>query len=47
MLEDAIGYLYSTSSANKRLFADQAERFEDELRCGLLQMEPSGVSNVS
>ena len=42
-LDDAIGHLFSTSYANKRLFADRAEHFENELRRRMLQIEPLGV----
>ena len=41
-IEDMIGFLYSTSYANKRLLGDKVERFEDKLRQGLISIEPSG-----
>ena len=45
-IDDAIGYLYSTSYANKRLLGDQAEHFEQELRRVLVQIEPQGVFKI-
>jgi ubiquinone/menaquinone biosynthesis C-methylase UbiE len=40
-IEEIIGFLYSTSYANKYLLGDQAEEFENELRTELLKLVPS------
>jgi len=40
-ISDLLGYLYSTSYANKRLFGDQVESFEQLLRSRLAELEPS------
>lgn len=42
-MEEMIGFLYSTSYANKRLLGDQAENFENELKQKLLSLDDSGV----
>lgn len=42
-IDEIVGFLYSTSYANKRLFDDRAEEFEDELREELLRLVPSGI----
>lgn len=41
-VEAVIGYLYSTSYASRRLFGDNAGRFEADLRQTLLAIEPDG-----
>ncbi|MCH5586341.1 methyltransferase domain-containing protein [Shimazuella sp. AN120528] len=41
-IEDLIGFLYSTSYANKRLLGDEVENFEKELRQGLISVGSSG-----
>jgi ubiquinone/menaquinone biosynthesis C-methylase UbiE len=40
-IDEIVGFLYSTSYANKRLFGDKAEEFEKELRTELLRLIPS------
>lgn len=40
-IDEIIGFLYSTSYANKRLFGDKADEFEQELRQELLKLVPS------
>jgi len=40
-IDEIVGFLYSTSYANKRLFGDRAEEFEKELREELLTLVPS------
>jgi SAM-dependent methyltransferase len=45
-ISDAIGFLYSTSYANKRLLGDQAKHFEQELRRILVRIEPQGVFKI-
>ena len=42
-LEQAIGYLYSTSFAGREMFGDRVTEFEKELSGALLEIEPSGV----
>lgn len=42
-LDEIVGFIYSTSYAAKRLFGNQAEEFEKELRQELLTLVPSGV----
>ncbi len=42
-LEQAIGYLYSTSFAGREMFGDKITAFETELSRALLEIEPSGV----
>ncbi len=42
-LEQAIGYLYSTSFARREMFGDRIEAFEEELKQKLLNCEPSGI----
>ena len=41
-IDGIVGFLYSTSYANKRLFGERAHAFEDELRTELLKLVPSG-----
>jgi ubiquinone/menaquinone biosynthesis C-methylase UbiE len=41
-IEDVIGFLYTTSYANKRLLGNKVNLFENELRQGLFSIEPSG-----
>ena len=41
-IDEIVGFLYSTSYANKRLFGGKAEEFEKELREELLHLVPSG-----
>jgi hypothetical protein len=41
-IDEIVGFLYSTSYANKRLFGDRADEFEQELRTELLKLVPSG-----
>ena len=41
-LDEVIGYLYSTSFANKEVLGDRVEAFEKELRVSLQEVEPSG-----
>lgn len=41
-IDEIVGFLYSTSYANKRLFGDRADEFEQELREELLKLVPSG-----
>lgn len=41
-LDEVIGYLYSTSFANRELLGDRVEAFESDLRSALLELEPSG-----
>ena len=41
-IDEIVGFLYSTSYANKRLFGDKADDFEQELRKELLELVPSG-----
>jgi hypothetical protein len=41
-LEEVVGYLYSTSFANRALLGSGAEAFEAELRGALEAVEPSG-----
>ncbi|MFA5048019.1 MAG: class I SAM-dependent methyltransferase [Patescibacteria group bacterium] len=42
-LDSVIGYLYSTSFAARRLFGDQIDDFEQELKTELLRLEPNGI----
>lgn len=42
-IDEIIGFLYSTSYANKRLFGDRADEFEHELRSELLKIVPTGM----
>ncbi|OME74583.1 SAM-dependent methyltransferase [Paenibacillus odorifer] len=41
-VDSILGNLYSTSYASKRLFGDQLERFEADLKSSLLEIEPTG-----
>lgn len=41
-IDEILGFLYSTSYANRRLFGDRVEEFERELRSELLKLVPSG-----
>lgn len=41
-IDEIVGFLYSTSYANKRLFGDHADEFEKELREELLELVPFG-----
>lgn len=41
-IDEIVGFLYSTSYANKRLFGGRADEFEQELRQELLKLVPSG-----
>lgn len=41
-IDEIVGFLYSTSYANKRLLSDRADEFEHELRSELLRLVPSG-----
>lgn len=42
-VDSIIGLLYSTSFAAKRLFGDQAESFEEDIRGALLEISPEGT----
>lgn len=42
-IDSIIGNLYSTSFASKRLFGDNLERFENDLKSALLDIDSSGV----
>ncbi|NOU95816.1 methyltransferase domain-containing protein [Paenibacillus sp. LMG 31456] len=42
-IDSIIGNLYSTSFASKRLFGDNLERFENDLRSALLEINSAGV----
>ncbi len=44
-VDTIIGHLYSTSFASRRLFGDEVEAFEKDLREELLKLEPSGIFN--
>lgn len=41
-IDEVIGYLYSTSFANRSLLGDRIEAFEQDLRAALLAAEPEG-----
>lgn len=41
-LDEVVGYLYSTSFANKEVLGERVEAFEADLRSTLLELEPSG-----
>ena len=41
-IDSIIGFLYSTSYANRRFFGDRIEEFENELRASLLKINRSG-----
>lgn len=41
-LDEVVGYLYSTSFANKEVLGERVEVFEADLRSTLLELEPSG-----
>lgn len=42
-IDQIVGWLFSTSFANRDLLGDKAAGFEDDLRKRLLQLSPSGV----
>lgn len=42
-IDSIIGNLYSTSYATRRLFGDNIDRFEDDLKSALLEINPVGV----
>lgn len=42
-VDEAIGYLYSTSFASRRLFGKKLPDFEKGLKQALLKVEPSGI----
>ncbi|ETT45377.1 MULTISPECIES: class I SAM-dependent methyltransferase [Paenibacillus] len=42
-VDSILGNLYSTSYASKRLFRDNLERFEDDMKSALLEIEPTGI----
>ena len=41
-LDEVVGYLYSTSFANRSILGERVEAFEAELRSTLLALEPTG-----
>jgi ubiquinone/menaquinone biosynthesis C-methylase UbiE len=41
-LDEVVGYLYSTSFANRDILGDRVDAFESDLRATLIALEPSG-----
>ena len=41
-LDEVVGYLYSTSFANREILGERVDAFEVDLRSALLELEPSG-----
>lgn len=42
-LDEVVGYLYSTSFANREVLGQRVDAFEADLRSALLELEPSGT----